>query len=74
MLIICDAFINFSLVISASGQKLFLVLMCFVCINAPNKVIFLPCLLTVIVEPWDTVCACFVIKVLNFLLRKCVVK
>ena len=42
-------------------------LMCFVCINAPNKVIFLPCLSKVIVEPWFTVCACFVIKVLKFL-------
>ena len=38
---ICDAFIYFLLVISASGQKLFWVLMCFVhAINASGKVIY----------------------------------
>ena len=56
-------------VISAGGQTLYLVLMGFIyVINASGKVIFLPCLSTVIVEPWFTVCACFVIKVVNFLL------
>ena len=59
---------------SASDQKLFLVWMCFIYnINASGKVIFLPCLSTVIVDSGFTVCACFVIKVLVFLLSECLV-